>query len=304
MNPRKPLVLYRKASEPYIRFFREVGDGVNLFPIEQDGDLPEANACYVRIGDTLRRKICLDAAHAEKRLRSRGTRILNGIATKFRAGRKDEAYAVLAAAGIRVPFRIPTPTDNEVMIAVELGLLHYPFLLRVVDSLNGIETRLILGEKDLLQSLRETEKARDRSMVCEYVETKDARGYRRKWRPYVFGGRVDQWEAGIARHWKVNLADNLDFAHEDFIADNALANWPRKWDGIMIRACEVFGLDICAFDVIETPQGTPMIVDVNETYGCTADIVERDKGIRLFDDEVREIRAEHHRRLVEWMAGL
>ena len=299
-------IVYGKPSEPFVEPIRELNDpDIYLFSTEKPPDpLPKVRAVYMRVGETLRFNACREGRRIQERFRSAGSKILNGLGHKYYSARKDIAYRILETRGIRVPWSLSFPTNNEVNYAIDDGLIRYPMLMRQVDALNAIGMRLIMGDDDLRQSLKELDKARDRYMVCEYLDATNRDGYHEKWRTYVFGGRVDMWEAGIARNWRVNLASNLDFAPADFVKANDPARWPEKWGAVCVEAARILGLDICAFDVIADARGEPVILDINDTYGSSADLIEKTKKVRLFSDEVRAIRAGHYARLVAWMRSL
>lgn len=307
MKP-KPCVIYTPGAEKYIQPLIDLGpDRVTVLPATTPPEkIPPANATFMRIVDRLRYKTCADAYRLEKNIKSHGSRILNPVARKFSFERKDVAYRILEARGFRVPYQLTTPVDNEARLAVEAGLLKYPMVLRAVDGMQGQDTRLLSGDSDLVQSLKEFDAARDRSLLCEFFDTKDAHGYYHKWRIYIYGGQARLWEAGISRQWKVNLANNTDFEPADFCAANEIKLWPSEHGPRLAAAAAVLGLDICALDVLlpEGRKAEPVIVDVNTCYGFTADIIAKEKGWTLFPPDVAAIRKDHWSELVEWMAGL
>jgi len=201
------VIVYGKSSEPFVKPFANLDD-VTLFAVEAPpAQWPVATHVYMRVGETLRRNVCREALRIQRHFEARNATIFNRIETKFVTSRKDICYHFLRANGFRVPWSLTMPTNNEINIAIDCKSLRYPFLLRQMDALNAIGMRLILGEDDLKQSFRELDKARERYMACEFVDTRQGgRGYYEKWRAYVYGSKVDMWESGIARNWRVNLA--------------------------------------------------------------------------------------------------
>jgi glutathione synthase/RimK-type ligase-like ATP-grasp enzyme len=303
----RPAEVYHPDSRPYMDGWAALGaDRVVMLDITKPLEsypLDDISAAYMRIGHGLKWRVALDALRVQWTLKSKGVRIVNRLENKLVSDRKDIYYPLLAAAGFRVPAGIPMPENNEIRFAVEVGALAYPFVLRVPDGMQGQKTRLVSGNEEMESCLKDYAAAKDRVCACEFIPKKPGAEYYSKWRPYIFGGKVDLWECTLSRRWKATVANNLDFEPADFVEANALTHWPLRWDKEMVEAARVLGLDVCALDVIETPDGKPCIVDVNATYGYQCDKIEAEKGIRLFDDKVRGIRDGHFGRFADWMGG-
>ena len=302
----RPAVVYHPDSLPYLDGWKALGDAIHMVDITKYSGKPlaDCHAAYMRIGHALKWRVGLDALKVQRHLSSQGVKIVNPLETKLQAERKDVYYRILANDGLRTPTCITMPEANELRFAIEVDALRYPFVLRVVDGLQGKGTRLISGDDDMEQSLREFG-VKDRIAACEYIDKPKGSEYFIKWRPYIFGGKVDMWEATISRRWKATVANNLDFRPEDFAAVNAVAKWPLHWNSVAEKCAGQLGLSVCALDMIFDPKdGRPVIVDVNSTYGYQCDKIEREKKITLFDPKVQAIRAGHFRRLADWLGSL
>ena len=299
----KPLVVYTKASTKWIQKLLDLGDRLDFVDVfDPTAHAAPNRVAYFRIPDDPGGEAAMEALRIAKALRARGARVVNDPKLKLGRMGKADCYSVLRRAGIRTPACISNPTIHQIMFALESGDLSFPFLLRRQNSLNGIGTDMVRGESQLKPILERHRVSGWQFMACEWIDAKGLDGLYWKWRPYVFGGKVDMWEAGNAKVWMVNLADNQSVDAPRFRAANEMAAWPRKWDVLMETAAESLRLDVCAFDVLLDPKNPrlPIITDINETYGMTADLLPLD----LFSPKTKLERAGHYTRLADWLETL
>jgi glutathione synthase/RimK-type ligase-like ATP-grasp enzyme len=290
-----PLVVYDQASTKWIGSLLAEG-GLDF--LELSGGIPSdtsARPAYFRIPGLNSRAVKIASV-----LAGRGCRIVNDPRKRLDTIGRNDYYRTLRCAGLRAPFSIASPTRRHIEFAIEAGVLRYPFILRSMEGLNGQEISLVSGETQMGPLLERYLASGWRFMACEYINTK-SHGIFRKWRAYVFGGRVDMWEAGCAREWIVNLAHNQNFDPNVFRAENARGAWPLRWNVMATKAAEALELDVCAFDILAdiSEPSVPVFVDANVAYGMTAELL----PMALFPDDVRHIRAGHYSRLKSWLSS-
>ena len=292
-----PVVIYSRNSAKWIAGLLAQKGKLDLHEVWEDGVRNLApKVAYFRIGEDFGSPVAGEALELERRYRAVGARIVNPPSAKFLSSRKDDAYLLLSAAGIKAPFRIASPRLGDIMAALAVGKLKYPFVLRTVDGMNGNLTDIVRGEKQVEDTLAKHSIRGPRFMACEFISSQTKDGYHAKWRAYVFGEKIDMWEGGIARRWIVNLADNQDFEPKDFQKFGEIGNWPHRFTALVLKAARALALDVVAFDVLL--DGT--ICDVNDTYGMTLDKLPGD----LVPQNLRKYRAGHYGRLGDWLCSL
>jgi len=239
------------------------------FPSILSGGAPKKSVVFLRAAyehEMLTNK-CLVAVRAERVLREAGCTIVNPVLSILRAHRKDVIYESLRMGGVSVPWFLPNPTLQEILVFVESGELSYPFVYRIADGTGGAGMVLVKDIQELESAHKKFEERAfspyKRTIVVPFIKSMKENLYF-KIRTYVLGGKMDMAIQILYNRWvgSVRYSSNpveVEGAIADFGITEAI-----KSDSVKVG--KILGLEIYAVDILRDETGKHYVIDVNPTY--------------------------------------
>jgi len=162
---------------------------------------------------------------------------------------------------------IPCPKYERIDDPARLQL-PYPLIFRTDALHRGLNMFLVRNPDEAAQIARRDLTPR-LDLALEFVETKSADGYYRKWRSHVIGDKVIPRQVQLSTNWKVNLfAGNASEAaiaeDQQFIAEG------EPHAGLVALAARALKADIIALDYSKRDDGSYIFWEGNRNFDLSA----------------------------------
>jgi len=142
--------------------------------------------------------------------------------------------------------------------------VNFPVILRTDDLHLGLNMHLVRDVKEARSILRK-EITPPLDLAVEFIDTKGAGGYYRKWRSHVIGNAVIPRQVQLSKNWKVNL-DGAQRCAKSVEENRSFLSDGEPQAELVALAARVLNADIIALDYSKKKDGSYIFWEGNRNF--------------------------------------